>query len=448
MKMALKEDVQRGANLLLTQRIFVGDDNRLMVGNSVEKMLPITEAEGDVLVLCTGTNTLEDIVTLSGSSPSYVESVFERMIAKEVIVPAHEWNKIRFDVSSCMYTVSSGRQPQGALEYVDITTPCDLRPLSVAEKRWLRDNTELKDLQDNECVLANSVYLPQLRKGSCWELVVRGARYANIWLGHRLIDVIVEVFTGAETGCRGRECVRLTDVAVSCDDHYHEHLRQLVKRSIEQVSRDYRLYGNDKPAILKFSGGKDSLVLLSLVMQADVPMHVVFVNIGLESPCTLEYVKEVERRLGYRIHVYQGDVTPENFFKGPPTLANRWCTREKLALVQKGRQELVSGNGCLYFEGSRKYEEDRRFFWPVHKDDMDTASYVCHPLYEWTALDVWLYIADRRLDANPLYEAGCERVSCWCCPGSTAISRHLHSNQGNQYSKYRAQLEALRPFVG
>lgn len=44
------------------------------------------------------------------------------------------------------------------------------------------------------------------------------------------------------------------------------------------------------------------------------------------------------------------------------------------------------------------------------------GSTVVNPLYYWEDSDIWDYIRQEKLEVNPLYERGYERVGCIGCP--------------------------------
>ena len=48
------------------------------------------------------------------------------------------------------------------------------------------------------------------------------------------------------------------------------------------------------------------------------------------------------------------------------------------------------------------------------------ADLTVNAIYEWSDRDVWDFIADRKIDLNPLYSMGRTRVGCVGCP----LARH------------------------
>ena len=189
------------------------------------------------------------------------------------------------------------------------------------------------------------------------------------------------------------------------------------KRFIADVVRRHP----GKPCTVAFSGGKDSLVTLSLVKDVLKDFQVLFVDTGLEFPETVEHTKKVARELGVELLVEQaGDAFWQAFEHfGPPGRDYRWCCKTcKLGPTAKLIRERFP-SGCVTFVGQRRYESDQRFRQPrVWENPWVPGQVGVSPIKDWTAMHVWLYIFSRGLEANPLYAKGLERIGCWLCPAS------------------------------
>uniref|UniRef100_UPI00248DE5BA phosphoadenosine phosphosulfate reductase domain-containing protein n=1 Tax=Agathobaculum desmolans TaxID=39484 RepID=UPI00248DE5BA len=44
------------------------------------------------------------------------------------------------------------------------------------------------------------------------------------------------------------------------------------------------------------------------------------------------------------------------------------------------------------------------------------AKRICNPIVDWTDNDIWDYIRSERIETNPLYACGFDRVGCVGCP--------------------------------
>jgi len=86
---------------------------------------------------------------------------------------------------------------------------------------------------------------------------------------------------------------------------------------------------SDRPLLVSFSGGKDSLVALHLTLKLGLDPIVVFNDTGLELPETVETVYRTVERYGLRLEVASaGDAfwRAVEFF-GPPAKDYRWCCK-------------------------------------------------------------------------------------------------------------------------
>jgi len=186
---------------------------------------------------------------------------------------------------------------------------------------------------------------------------------------------------------------------------------------IQNVIKKY-----NKPVAVSFSGGKDSLVTLMLVLKAGVNPKIFFIDTGLEFPETREYVHAIAKKFGVEVlSESAGEAFWENVSTfGPPGRDFRWCCKVcKLAPTSR----LISKNfpeGVLVFIGQRVYESEQR----AQKGNVWENPWVpgqigASPVQYWNALHVWLYIFREGLDINPWYLEGLERIGCYLCPAGT-----------------------------
>ncbi len=179
---------------------------------------------------------------------------------------------------------------------------------------------------------------------------------------------------------------------------------------------------NNLPFTVSYSGGKDSLATLLLVLDADLKPPIMFVDTGLEFPETVENVHQVVKRYGLELIEYKvGDSfydSLEHF--GPPAKDFRWCCK----ICKLGPTTMLIDDrfpeGVLSFIGQRQYESTQR----MEKGDIWDNPWVpnqkgASPIQRWDALTVWLYIFYKKATYNPWYERGLDRIGCWCCPASS-----------------------------
>ena len=181
-----------------------------------------------------------------------------------------------------------------------------------------------------------------------------------------------------------------------------------------------------------FSGGKDSQVLYHLVKLAGVK-HKTHMNLtSVDPPEVIRFVKhhypEVEL-IKPRMSIY--DMAKKKHIL--PTRRLRWCCAE---------YKEMSGAGKVTLIGVRKQESARRAKreeistdikgnrneetfdqWSEHEEQMVTCvggkdKILVSPIIYWTERDVWEFLNANGIPHCELYDQGCTRIGCICCPMS------------------------------
>ncbi|MCD6559944.1 MAG: phosphoadenosine phosphosulfate reductase family protein [Palaeococcus sp.] len=218
--------------------------------------------------------------------------------------------------------------------------------------------------------------------------------------------------------------------------------RRFIRKTVENTN---------KPPAVAFSGGKDSLAVLGLVMEELEKFSIFFNNTGIEFPETLEYVEEIREELEARgiefIKADAGDAfwRAVNVFS-PPGRDYRWCCKvTKLGPITLSIKEHYP-DGVLMFVGQRKYESIQRARQPrVWRNPWVPNEVGASPIFHWNALDVWLYIFSRNLKYNPLYEHRLDRIGCFMCPSSSlAELQILKEEKPELWSRWERELERWR----
>lgn len=192
-----------------------------------------------------------------------------------------------------------------------------------------------------------------------------------------------------------------------------------MNKTQQAISRIRKAAQGRLPYVL-FSGGKDSLAVLSLVKRAcdyiRVQPEAIYVDTTITIPENLNYVVEICRQLGVKLNI----VRPESTFfelalrKGFPTFRRRWCCEYlKLRPVEGFLKDKPASR--VVFDGVRMEESLRRKNTPYMEWKDYLNCYLYHPILEWTSKDVHDYLAKERLSINPLYSKGFKRAAeCWC----------------------------------
>ncbi len=175
------------------------------------------------------------------------------------------------------------------------------------------------------------------------------------------------------------------------------------------------------PLVVSYSGGKDSLVVLDMVLRAGLEPVMLFNDTGLELPETIENVENVAVKYGLKLLIAK----PERSFWeavkvfGPPAKDYRWCCKVvKLAPIAKILKSLYP-QGVLSVVGQRAFESvDRSWSGGVWRNKWMPEVLSISPIQDWDQLTLWAYIMDKKLPVNKLYFEGFERLGCYLCPAA------------------------------
>lgn len=181
---------------------------------------------------------------------------------------------------------------------------------------------------------------------------------------------------------------------------------------------------------LGFSGGKDSVVLLSLAKLSGVKFHAEYHVVGNDAPSTVYFIRENFPEVNFW-HPWEKFI-PLVRKKGLPTMQRRFCcerTKEaggKGEVVLTGVRAEESRKRAAYSEVeifSRRKEHEgkdrsRDVEWlkeVEHQCLKGQDRVMVRPLLNWTEDDIWEYTHKYHLPVNPNY-ATCGRVGCMFCP--------------------------------
>jgi len=149
----------------------------------------------------------------------------------------------------------------------------------------------------------------------------------------------------------------------------------------------------NRPVGVAFSGGKDSLAVLGLMLEEfGENFFVFFNNTGIEFPETLEYVDTVKENLREKIIKFIIADAKDAFSSAlsvfsPPGRDYRWCCKvTKLGPITLTIKKYYP-NGVLMFVGQRKYESIHRYKQPrVWRNPWVPNEIGASPIFHWNAL--------------------------------------------------------------
>ncbi len=220
------------------------------------------------------------------------------------------------------------------------------------------------------------------------------------------------------------------------------HIKQLGKNAMNSIKglanqKNYK----DHPVHVSFSGGKDSLVVLDLTLSALKKREVkaFFLNTGIEFPQTVEFARQFCKKHNIELTEAQaGNAFWENLKRfGPPAKDFRWCCKVCKLAPASGVIDGVS----LTVDGKRRYESfSRANISGSEENPFVPGQLNIFPIRNWRALEVWLYIHWRKLEYNPLYDRGFERVGCYLCPAELSAEyeriKEIHPDLYEKWNSY------------
>lgn len=195
--------------------------------------------------------------------------------------------------------------------------------------------------------------------------------------------------------------------------------------------------------LASFSGGKDSQVVLDLCTRAipSTDFEVVYSDTGYELPPSLELYKEIQKHYqtlypDLKFSLAKNHESVLNYWDkiGTPSDSHRWCC-SIMKTAPLYRTFKIEGTNkqakVLTFDGVRAEESQKRGKYPRSGKGKHTTIFNAHPILEWNAAEIFLYLFKYHLPINKAYRVGKARVGCIICPFSTAWDDMIASKEYN-----------------
>ncbi len=237
------------------------------------------------------------------------------------------------------------------------------------------------------------------------------------------------------------------DDVIEANEYYLYYYTSRAVKFIHVMNEKVR-----KDVIVSFSGGKDSLVALHLTLRTGLRPYLLFNDTGIEMPETRETVRSIAEKYGLELLTADaGDAFWRAVERvGPPGKDYRWCCKvTKLAPLARLLESRFP-EGALNIVGQRAYESYDRARSPrVWRNRWLPRILNISPIQEWPQLLIWLYIWKEKLEYNPLYERGFDRIGCFMCPAAfNAEYEFVKETRPELWKKWENVLERWADKIG
>ena len=241
---------------------------------------------------------------------------------------------------------------------------------------------------------------------------------------------------------------RFSDIKTTWDEVIEANEKVIQKRVSEAVTFiNNTIEKHDVPAIVSFSGGKDSLATLLLTLDAGKRLPILYIDTGLEFNETTEHVHEIAEK--YDLQLIEERAPTDAFFGnvvqfGPPAKDFRWCCKtNKLGPTVNAILKNFP-DGVLSFIGQRKYESEARKAKPrIWKNPWTPGQTGASPIQEWNSIHVWMYIFYKKENFNVWYTRGLDRIGCFLCPASDLSELDIVSTNA-RYGQWDSYLNEFK----
>lgn len=214
----------------------------------------------------------------------------------------------------------------------------------------------------------------------------------------------------------------------------------------------------DMPLVVRYSGGKDSDVILQLAKESGVPFRVTHNLTTADPPDNVYYIRGVFARLREEGIDCRIDLPRRSLWRIMretlviPSRIMRVCCSELKERKMPDAPYIVTGVRWAESAGRRAKSGIAMVHTtsaPIHRgvgqaaaaagllttDDASSRRLfeqcqmrgvrVLNPIIDWSDEDVWSYLASRGIEGNPLYKEGWTRIGCVGCPLAGRRAREL-----------------------
>ena len=180
-----------------------------------------------------------------------------------------------------------------------------------------------------------------------------------------------------------------------------------------------RIAATHAPAALASSFGAEDMVVADLIARHALPIGIFTLDTGRLPEETHALIERTRERYGLPIEVYAPDTHAleafvrehgNNAFYQSVELRQACCAVRKTAPLARA----LVGKGA-WITGLRREQSVTRAEIAVEEIDRVHGLPKFNPLADWTADDVWRYVARHDVPYNPLHDRGYPSIGCAPC---------------------------------
>lgn len=233
-------------------------------------------------------------------------------------------------------------------------------------------------------------------------------------------------------------------------------LEDKVKESINKT-KEYILNNPNNKRFVSISGGKDSDVMKHIVDISidelknegfDFDYNLIAFNTSNDTAETYKHLKQhhgmtkdniISPELGF----YPWLVHKKNYFT-PSRFVRNCCSTYKEGQISR---VMNKDENTITFLGMRSPESNKRshYDWDLNDAQLKASKKLnvpdnwkrFLPIVKWTDAEVWLYILNRKMKYNSMYDLGFNRIGCLICPyQSDYVELLIKYNYPKQWARW------------
>ena len=228
-----------------------------------------------------------------------------------------------------------------------------------------------------------------------------------------------------------------------------ESIREILKFS-KEYNKSYKHKLNESLRIIKenvndfsnlyWSGGRDSTVLLHLMLRIKSDINIIYHDTGVEFLETRNYINQIIKEWDIdNIHIIKSE---KEIWNLPPSPSTRFFSCTYWLKILPNIEYLRNKEINNLFFGDRGEEDIHRILkinknGGVQKDfflekELNRKITNIYPIAYWSDEDIENYLNLNNIRLNELYSLGYHRVGCKFCPINWAKLKTAHPNIFNE----------------